>query len=307
MGATFGDLIAKSWRRMEPIPPQTIKVTANYTAGSGTITLDTTANNFAAIVPGQLLCIGLNVLLVYGQPNSTSGVTTVVGGMQGSTDASATLGTLAYLNPRFTPYDISTAVNDELLALSAPNKGLGQIATVDVTFVPTFNGYDLGSQFDTLRSRVLEVSYQLPEPQRQNPLIRRGRYRVIRSTNTSTNVFPSGNGIILYDQAFPGFQLQVTFIAPFSPLVNLTDDLESVAGVPPSMQDILDMGVELRLAPDKEIQRDAMDFQRDPRKAAEVGATAMLHSGDALLIRYRGRIDDEASNIKRAWRQSEGW
>ena len=308
--ATFSDVIQKSWRRMEPVPPQAIKFTANYTAGSGTITLDTTANNFQAIVPGQLLCIGLNVLMVYGQPNATSGVTSVIGGMQGSTDANATSGlptSLAYLNPRFTPYDISTAVNDELLALSAPNKGLGRVMEQDATYVPAFNGYDLGSNFDTLRSRVLEVSYQLPEPQRQNPLIRRGRYRVIRATNTSTNVFPSGNGIILYDQAFPGFPLRVTFIAPFSVLTNLTDDLQTVGGVPPSMQDIIDMGVELRLAPDKEIQRDAMDFQRDPRKSTEVGATAMLHSGDALLIRYRNRIDDEASNIKRAWRNSEGW
>ena len=304
--ATYSDVIQKSWRRMEPVPPQAIKFTSNYTAGSGTITLDTTANNFASIVPGQLLCVGLNILLVYGQPNATSGVTSVIGGQQGSSDANATAG-LAWLNPRFTPYDISVAVNDELLALSAPNKGLGQVLEVDATYVPAFNGYDLGDSFDTLRSRVLEVSYQLPEPQRQNPLIRRGRYRVIRATNTSTNVFPSGNGIILYDQAFPGFPLRVTYIAPFAPLVNLSDDLQSVAGVAPSMQDIIDMGVELRLAPDKEIQRNAMDFQRDPRKSAEVGATAMLHSGDALLIRYRNRIDDEASNIKRAWRNSEGW
>jgi hypothetical protein len=291
---------------MEPIPPQSVKLLANYTAASGTITLDYNSPAFAGIVTGQLISVGLNIILIYGAPNQSTGVTTVIGGQQGSTDINATSGAQAFISSRFTMYDIAQAVNDELLGLSSPNKGLGQVLVENQTFIPVYNGYDLGANFDTIRSRVLEVSYARPAPDRTNPLVRRGRYRVIRQSN-QTAAFPSGNGVILYDQAYPGFPVQVTFIAPFTPLVNLTDDILTVGGMPLYMQDILDMGVELRLAPDREIQRNSMTFQRDPRKAVEVAPTAMLHSTDALLVRYRGRIDDEASNLKRAWRQSEGF
>jgi hypothetical protein len=296
---------------MEPEPAQQIKLLASYTAGSGTMTFDYNATSFSAIVPGALVDFGTNRVLIYGTPNQTTGVTTVIGGQQGSTDASVTYNggewyQLGYINPRFSPYDISVAVNDELLGLSSPNKGLGQILYTDATFIPTYQGYDLGTSFDTVRSRVLEVSYAKPSPDRSNPLIRRGRYRVIRNTNQA-GIFPSGNGIILYDQAYPGFPIHVTFIAPFSPLVNLTDDVDTVGGMPVYMQDILDMGVELRLVPDREIQRNSLSFQPDPRKAPEVPATAVMHSTDSLLQRYRMRIDDEASNLKRAWKNSEGF
>jgi hypothetical protein len=50
-----------------------------------------------------------------------------------------------------------------------------------------------------------------------------------------------------------------------------------------------------------------LSFQRDPRKAPEVPATATMNSTNALQRRYQSRIDDEASNLKRAFRQSEGW
>ena len=303
--AEYKDVIQKVWRRLEPIPPMAIKLTANYTAASETATFDTTNPSFEGLMAGTMVSFGTNEVLIY-SINTSTGVAVVVGGQRGSTDANFADTNLAYVGSRFTQYDISQAINDELLALSSPNKGLGQVLTQTVTYVPAFNGYDLGSNFDTIRSRVLEVSYARPAPDRSNPLVRRGRYRVIRDSN-QTGAFPSGNGIILYDQAYPGFPIQVTFIAPFSPLANPTDDVLTVGGMPLYMQDILDMGTELRLAPDREIQRNSLTFQRDPRKAQEVPATAMAHSADPLLVRYRGRIDDEASSLKRAWHQSEGW
>jgi hypothetical protein len=274
------------------------------------MTLDHASLAFNGVQPGVMLSIGLNQVRVLGVPNSGTGVTAVVGGQQGSTDANvdfdATPQPVAYINPRFTPYDISVAINDELLALTTPKQAIGQVLTIDQNFIPVYNGYDLGPNFDSLRSRVLELSFALPSPQRANPLIRRGQYKVIRKTNQPA-IFPNGNGVIIYRDAFVGFPIHITFIAPFVKLVNLTDDLFTVAGVPEYMQDIIDMGAELRLAPDREIQRNSLDFQRDPRKAAEVPAGAMLNSARSLQTRYQGRIDDEASTLKRAYKQSEGW
>lgn len=308
--STFQNTIDKVWRRLEPTPPAALALLADYTAGSGTMTLDYTSLAFNGVQPGAILSIGLNQVRVLGVPNGGTGVTSVVGGQQGSTDANvdydASPVPLAFINPRFTPYDISVAINDELQALTTPKQGLGKIDTFDTNFIPVYNGYDLGPNFDSVRSRVLEISFALPAPQRANPLIRRGDYRVIRATN-QPGIFPNGNGVIVYRDAFVGFPIHITFIAPFTPLVNLTDDLLTVAGVPVYMQDIVDMGAELRLAPDREIDRNSLNFQRDPRKAPEVPATAVMNSANALQRRYMGRIDDEASNLKRAYRQSEGW
>ena len=302
----FNDLVQKAWRRLEPIPPSQIGLLATYTAGSGTITFDHTSLNFNAIVPGALFVIGLNVLVVTGTPNPSTGVTAVLGGQQGSTDATATDANVAFVQPRFTPWDISVAINDELKALTTPKSGIGQILTSDQTFIPVYSGYDLGSAFDSVRSRVLELSFALPAPDRRNPLIRRGEYRVLRATNQAS-IFPSGNGVIIYKDAFVGFPIHITQLAPFQPLVNLTDSLQAVAGVPIYMEDIVEFGAVLRLAPDREIQRNSLAFQRDPRKAAEVPASAQMHSIDALQRRYQSRLDDEAANIKYAYKHSEGW
>ena len=307
----FSDLIQKAWRRLEPIPPATINITADYTAGSNTITFDHTSLNFNSVVPGALVTLGLNVLIVTGAPNGSTGVTAILGGQQGSTDVSVDYDLTAnsaqcFIQPRFTPWDISVAINDELKALTTPKSGIGQILTSDQTFVPVYMGYDLGSSFDPVRSRVLEITFALPAPMRQNPLIRRGEYRVIRATN-QPGIFPSGNGVLIYRDAFVGFPIHITQLAPFQPLVNLTDSLQTVAGVPIYMEDIVEFGAVLRLAPDREIQRNSLAFQRDPRKAAEVPATAQMHSIDALQRRYQSRLDDEAANIKYAYKQSEGW
>jgi hypothetical protein len=306
----FSDCIEKVSRRLEPTTGACLALLADYTAGSGTITLDHASLAFNGVQPGVMLSIGLNQIRVLGSPNVSTGVTTVVGGQQGSTDANvdydATPTPLAYINPRFSRWDISVAINDELQALTTPKQGIGKIDTWDTNFVPVYMGYDLGPNFDSVRSRVLEISFALPAPMRQNPLIRRGDYRVIRATN-QPSIFPNGNGVLIYKDAFVGFPIHVTFIAPFSPLVSLTDDLDTVAGVPVYMQDIVDMGAELRLAPDREIERNSLSFQRDPRKAPEVPATAVMNSTNALQRRYQGRIDDEASNIKRAYKNSEGF
>ena len=138
------------------------------------------------------------------------------------------------------------AINDDLLDLSSTDNGLGQILYTQATYNPTFQGYDLGTQFVTPGSRILEINYQIAPPVRTNPQIRRGEFRVLRNANQPT-VFPSGNGLIIYKSAYPGLPVHIQFLSPFQPLVNLTDDLTSVAGLSPTMYDLPDLGAALRL------------------------------------------------------------
>lgn len=309
-GNSYSDLIEKTLRLLTPTQvEQTLQITTNYVAGSGTLVVDSASPAYAAAGrPGTVLACGLQLWLV--QKDNGSGSLSVIGGFQGSTDANVTASSTSptatvYVRPKFSRFDVSVAINDELLALSAPDVGLGQVLTTDVTYTPTFMGYSLPTTFDNDRSKVLEVSFAEPLPSRRTPLIRRGEYKVVRHSTLS--YFPNGAGIVLYKRAWAGFPVHVQFLAPFSALGNLTDNALTVAGVPVPAQDIVSLGAALRLAADREIQRNTMSTQPDPRKAQEVPPGAIANSVGALRLRYQQRINQEQAVIRRAYPEAEGF
>lgn len=306
--ATYSALIEKTLRLLTPTSnEQQLQITTNYVAGSGTLVVDSTSPAYAqAGRPGTILANQTQLWVV--QKDNGGGSLSVIGGYQGSTDVSVTASTTSptatvIVKPKFSRFDISVAINDELLALSNPENGLGQILATDVTYIPTFMGYKLPTTFDPVSSRVLAVSYAEPLPWLRNPTIRRGQFRVIRNQDTPS--FPASCGIILYRRAWPGLPVRVQYLAPFSVLVNLTDDALTVGGVPAYMQDIIPWGAALRLAPDREIQRNTMMSQTDSRKAQDVPARAIVGSVADLRARYERRISQERDRLAAAYPEAE--
>jgi hypothetical protein len=303
---SYSYLIEKTLRLLTPTQvEQQLQLTSNYTAGSGTMTVDSTAAALAAIRPGSILANGLNLFYV---TSVASNVISVTGGYQGSTDVSQAAGSTPastiVVRPKFNRFDIAIAINDEIDSLSAPDKGLGQILNADITWVPVFMGYALPTGFDSATSYILELQAKLVSPERRFPLIRKGEYRVIR--NQTDPAFPSGCGVIVYSaKQDPGQPMHVQWLAPFTRLVNLTDDALTVAGIPQTAQDIVPMGAALRLAPPREIQRNTTGAQPDPRKAAEVPPNAIQSSANALNAMYLRRIGEERSRIIRSFPQAE--
>jgi hypothetical protein len=163
-----------------------------------------------------------------------------------------------------------------------------------------------GNQFIGNASRVLEVSYQIAPPVRTYPLIRKGMYAVRRNMNQAS-VFPSGNAIILYDSAYPGLPVHVQFLSPFNPLVNLTDDLTTVAGVPSNMYDLPDLGAALRLMDPREVKRNFYESQPDPRKAPEIPPQAVANSSAKLEARRTLRINAEADRLMMLYPNAESF
>lgn len=305
--AEYTDVIEKCLRLLTPTSnEQQLQITTNYVAGSGTLVVDSTNAAYqAAGRPGTILANGLQLWVV--QKDNGAGNLSVVGGYQGSTDTSVTASASSpaatvIVKPKFSRFDISVAINDELLGLLG--RGLGQVLAADATYVPAFMGYPLPATFDPISSKVLEISYAEPLPLRRNPLIRRGQYRVIR--NQDTQSFPATCGFIVYSSSvWAGFPMRVQYLAPFAPLVNLTDDLLSVAGVPTYMQDIIPWGAALRLAPDREIQRNTMMAQSDSRKSQDVPATAISRSVSDLRNRYERRVGQEVERLFVAFPNAE--
>lgn len=299
---TFNDLIEKTSRRLlSGVQEQTVVLTANCSAGTSTLSI---AGGFTgAIQPGARLSVDLEVFYV--SSVTTAGVITVIPGYEGSTPAAHLAGTQAHINPRFSKFDIGVAINDDLLSLSSPTNGLGQILYDDLTYIPIYQGYDLGPNFDSLSSKVLEVSFKVVPPTRTYPLIRRGMYQVRRNQNTAD--FPSGNGIIIYEAAQPGFPIHVVFLAPFQPLVNLTDNVTTVAGVPTTAVDLPPLGAAIQLMQPREIKRNFLESQPDPRKAPEIPPNAVANSSAKLEQQRQRRIDEEAARIQLSFPEAESF
>ena len=301
---TFSDLIEKTSRRLlSGVMEQTVQLVADYTAGESTITV---SGGFSgAIQAGARLSIDLEVFYVTSTTTS-GGSIGVIGGYEGSTQANHASGAQVHINPRFSKFDIGVAINDDLLDLSSPMNGLGQIGGVDVTYIPAYAGYDLGSGFDGLSSKVLEVSWKTVPPTRTFPLMRRGQWRVIRN-QSDTSAFPSGNGIIVYDSAQPGFPIRVQYLSPFAPLVNLTDDVTAVAGLSNTAVDIPPLGAAIQLMQPREIKRNFFESQPDPRKAPEIPPNSVANSFAKLEQQRQKRIDAECDRIMRAYPEAEGF
>jgi len=303
---TYSSLIEKTLRLLTPTQvEQQLQITTNYVAGSGTLVLDSTAAALAAVRPGVILANGLNLFYV---TSITGNTASVIGGYQGSTDVSQAAGTTpastVVVRPKFSRYDVSLAINDEIDALSSPDNGLGQILSADVTYISVFMGYPLPATFDSATSYILEIQAKWASPERRFPLIRRNEYRTVR--NQTDSAFPSGCGFIEYsNKTWSGQPMHVQFLAPFNRLVSLSDDALTVGGVPQTAQDIIPMGAALRLAPPREIQRNTMGAQPDPRKASEVPPNAIQSSANALNALYMKRIGQERARITRAFPQAE--
>lgn len=296
-------VIEKTRRRLlSGIREQVVTLTQPYVAGSDTIALAGTY--FNAVQPGTILSVDLEQFYV--EATTQAGSVVVQGGYQGSTPADHDLGAMCFINDRFPRFDIGVAINDDLLDLSGPTNGLGQILYIDQTFNPTYMGYDLGDTFDAVSSRILEITYKIAPPVRSYPLIRRGDYRTLRNQN-DPSIFPSGNGVIIYQSAYPGLPIHIQFLSPFSPLVNLTDDLTTVAGLSPTMYDLPDLGAAIRLMDPREIKRNFIESQADPRKAPEVPPAATANSQVKLEKQRAMRIDAEYERIARAYPESEAW
>lgn len=314
-GTTFSDLIETVYRRgMSNIQNRTVQLT--NAVGSQATSWTLNGPQLTSVIPGHILSCDMEVVFV---ESVTSGVATVVRGWQGSTPASHAAGAVVFVAPRFTKFDIGQAINDEIKDLSSPYNGLYRLGTATFTYNPIYVGYDL-SDLPAEFIKILRIRYKVPTPYRRYPPIR--FWEVIRNIPDVT--FPSGNALMLREPGFPGMPFYVTYSAPFLPLVSVYDDVVNTPAVndpspplngyttsntfnyngtvpnfAPTMTDIIALGALIRLSLPREIARNFMESQPEPRKAAEVPAGAVGAATNGLILERNQRIQAEADRLAR--------
>ena len=325
-GATFNDIIEKVYRRLlSGQRDMTAILSTAIDATAETIPLKGVQNNM--VTPGGYLSVDLEVMYVLAWDGTNA---TVIRGYQGSTAAAHVLNATVFVNPKFTKFDIGVAINDDLRDLSSPNNGLFRVDSTSIPFNPVFQGYDLGDLPNNFID-VLSVNFRIAPPTHNFPAIRDWRIQrqMFGSSGTADSIFPSGQGIQLYQQGWPGLPMYLMYSAPFIPLVNLDDDVTltpvsnldasdapynyggvvplvngvpvKLANLPSTAIDIPALGAQIKLMEPREIKRNFIEGQPDSRKATDVPPGATNASFRALQMERQARIDSESDRLARQY------
>lgn len=318
---TFGDLIEKVYRRvMGGVRERTVQI--DNTGGLDSdddevVVIGPQANSMA---PGVILSVEMELMYVT-EWNPAINTATVIRGYFGSNQTAHEIGTVCYINPRYSRYDIGVAINDDLRSLSSPTNGLFRVGVAQLTYNPVFSGYDLGNLPDNFID-ILEIRYRIAPPYRTFPAIK--KWKVVRGVPDP--VFPSGHGLIIHEPAWPGLPIYVMYSAPFIKLVDTGDSVlrtpgtndeappvngysqgALVANLRPTMIDLPVLGAQIDLTLPREISRNFMESQPDPRKAQEVPPNAVASSVAAMQLRRQQRISEEADRLTRQYTRVRAW
>jgi hypothetical protein len=217
---------------------------------------------------------------------------TVERGYMGTTAVAHTSGALVTLNPRFPKAQMLEALNQDIDDLSSPLNGLYRIVSVDVDY----NGSDRQTNLTGATSVLDLIDVRLRYLDSDYPVIRMTRLQ----RDLPTADFASGYAIV-FDESVMAGSLRVRYKAPFTRVSAIGDSLQSVANVPTTMEDILELGVMSRMLSVREVKRNFIESQGDTRRSDEVGAGAMRDSFSNILRLRRDRIISEAAKLARQY------
>ena len=234
--------------------------------------------------------IGSEMMYVW-ESNSTAKTLTVERGFGGTTASAHTLGDIVTVSPRFPRGQMFTALNSELSDLSSPLNGLFQIKTVDLAY----NGSDrmvnltgVTSMLDLydVRYRYLNDDY---------PVVR--NVRLLRDMPTAD--FASGFALA-FDTYIRSGTVRVIYKSAYDQLATESSVL-SASGIGTELEDLLVLGVQIRMVAGREVKRNFTESQGDTRRAEEVPAGSVTNSINNLLRLRRDRIIAEAARLMRQY------
>jgi hypothetical protein len=226
------------------------------------------------------------------EATSGSKSVTVERGYMGTTAAAHTAGAIVTLNPRFPKAQMLEALNQDIDDMSSPLNGLFRVVSADVDY----NGADRQINLTGATSIIDLLDVRLRYLATDYPVIRKVRLQ----RDLPTSDFASGFALV-FDESVMAGTLRVRYKAPFVRVSTISDSLQSVANIPVTMEDILEMGVMSRMLSMREVKRNFIESQGDTRRSDEVPPGAMRDSFSNILRLRRDRIIAEAAKLARQY------
>ena len=223
------------------------------------------------------------------EANSGTKTLTVERGYAGTTAASHSSGAIATLNPRFPRAQMLDAVNADLDDLSSTANGLFRIVTTDLTYNGSDRQINITGSGTIIELLDARLRYQADD----HPVLRSVRLQ----TGLPTTDFASGNTLV-FDEPVMAGTVRVRYKAPFVRATTEASDLTTNCFLPATCDDIIEMGVVMRLMAGREIKRNFTESQSDTRRADEVPAGSITQSIQNIQRIRRDRIIAEAGRLK---------
>lgn len=218
---------------------------------------------------------------------------TVERGYGGTTAASHSANAILTLNPRFPKQQMLDALNQDIDDLSSPANGLFQVVTTDAI---TYNGSDRQIDMTGVTNVLDLLDVRVKYKSDDFPFV----HKVRLQRNLPVADFPSTFALV-FDEAPVAGTLIVRYTSPFTRASSTSSDVQSVCKVPITMEDILEMGVMVRMLSVREIKRNFTEAQGDTRRADEVPPGAMRDSFTNILRLRRDRIIAEKAKLARQY------
>jgi len=223
------------------------------------------------------------------EANTATKTLTVERGFNGTTAASHSINLLATLNPRFPRAQMLDSLNADIDDLSSTANGLFKVTTLDVTY----NGSDRQINLTGATNVIDLIDVRLRYQSDDYPVIR--NVRLQRGLPTSD--FASGFTIV-FDEPVMAGSLRVQYKTPFTRASSESSDLTTNCGLPATCDDLVELGVIIRMMSGREIKRSFIESQSDTRRPDEVPPGASRDSVASLLRLRRERIIAESGRLK---------
>ena len=231
--------------------------------------------------------------LMYVWETATATKTLIVQrGYDGTTAVAHTAGVLATVNPRFPRQQMLDALNSDIDDLSSTMNGLFRVVAQDISY----NGSDRQINLTSATGIIDIIDVRLRYLADDYPVIRNVRLQ----RNLPTADFASGFAIV-FDEPVMAGTLRVVTKREFVRASSESSDLQSTCFVPQSCEDILEMGVILRMMNGREIKRNFIESQGDTRRSDEVPPGATRDSLTNIQRLRRERIIAEAARLKQQY------
>jgi hypothetical protein len=250
-----------------------------------------TTYDVGGLRPGTVFEVDSELCYIW-EVNQGTKTLTVERGYSGTTPATHSIDSTIVINPRFPKAQMFDALNQDIDDLASPVHGLFAVVSIDLPY----NGSDRQIDITGATNVIDLIEVRLRYLSDDYPIIRGTRLQ----RNLPTTDFPSGYSIVFDDDIMAG-TLRVTYKSGFSRVSSLTDDIQSVAKVPTTMEDILEMGVIMRILSSREVKRSFLEGQGDTRRPDEVPVGAMRDSFANVLRLRRDRIIAEKAKLVRQY------
>jgi hypothetical protein len=158
-------------------------------------------------------------------------------GYNGTTAAAHSINAKIVITPTFPRFAIKRAINDTIQAVYPKIFAVGSSA---VSFLASRTTYAVPQE----AIQILSMAWQSVGPTKEWLPIRQWRWDPI----AYATAFPTGRTVSIYDNVLPGRTINIVYAHLPVALSGLSDDFETVTGLPSSMRDVIIYGASWRLS-----------------------------------------------------------